>query len=791
MNRAALQQLSNQELVERVLSLQEKNAELQQSKQFLIAVQQGELDPELTDLGPSNQKQLVENYRDVMALLQARQHDLQNQLRRTALLMQLAIELRENLDFNTIMERVLRVISSNLDVKSISILLVGPDGTIERASSLRNGSVQQMPLALARAVMGRGLAGWVLRHGRSVVLADVSRDKRWIQYAQWQQTGSVIVLPIRQAHCNLGVLTVHHSEPNHFSNEDLLLMEGVVSLASVALGSAQRYLEESYRREQALALLDMSQFLTVERAYEELATMLQRKSTTVFGVDYGLLYLPIAEGADLKPIAAPLELTQENKKAFRHATAAAKQAWDAKKIVNDTIHAEEVDLTCVALPLIHSSHAIGAIVLVRLTKGTVFFSANTWSLLTVFTNLIAANCANSQLVSKQKDYLEKLEALIEERTRQLQNSRDTIRVVFDHLPEGLVLLDPQEVLLAANHAFCYSVIGRHPRTIVGRSLATLWEELEQRAEMHIELLPPPPTSTRRLNNTEAGKRSLRILCTDATGQQKWYEVVRTPIIKDAGEVEQYVERWRDVTQQEELQRRLLMHEQLITLGRMTGSVIHEVGGPLQSALGCLKRCGEDLALTEKSREDLTLAGAELEHMGRTLESLRYLQNPTQADWECVNLNLLLQQVQQFTSRQFARYHIDLQIEPDHNLPKIYGQIDALRQVFLNILLNAQDSMPKGGPIELTTSWRAESRRCQITIRDTGVGLNSRQLTHIFDPFSSEKESGPGLGLYLTKQIVEQHAGRISVHSRLDQGTVVEIMLPWNEKCDESSENSAG
>lgn len=786
MNRKELQNLSVEELVDLVLDFQKRNEEFQTQQDMPSTPHDGQTKGDAIRPFPVEEDWPLE--RDVASanLPLPEQQSLDDELRRTSLLLQLSIEFRETLEPTVIVERMLHVMVNNLGVTNASVVLVGLDGSVELAMTLRDGEVQQVTAMITRAVLDRGLAGWVLRHGRSVVLPDVARDKRWIPYAEWQKTGSAIVLPIRQAQTSLGVLTIYHPTPNYFASRDLLLMEGVAAQAGVAFGAARRYIEESRRREQALALFSMSQFLTAERTYDDLATMLQEKSVSIFGVDYGLLFLT-REDMSLLPISIPQPLQQSSAKALlAHATFSAQSAWERKSIVTDVDPPDRPTRTFMALPLVHSGNAIGAVVLMRTSGNEVTFSASIWSMLTTFTNVIAATCANMKLLSQLKRYTESLETLVAERTQLLQRSRDFLRVVFDNLTEGLVLLDAQEIILAANNAFCYSIVGRHPRTIVGLNLPSVWEELEQRGELHIEVL-----SSSRFTTTPGDRnRTMRVYCVNSIGQKRWFEVGRIAVTGDDDELEHYVERWSDITHQEELHRRVLLQDQRNILGHLTAKVVHDIDEPLHEVVDSLNLCTADENLSPQVQDYLKQAHEGLDRINRTLSSLSYLYQTPKTNWECVQINQLLREVEQSTAQKFHEQGVSLWLHLDEQVMPIYGQPDALRQVFLGIAFNAQEAMPTGGDITITTQWKEKSEEvrhpyCQINIRDTGVGMTADQIANLFEPFRSRKAHGIGLGMYLNKQIIEQHAGRIEVFSKKPEGTIVEIYLPWNERCSES------
>jgi PAS domain S-box-containing protein len=795
MNREELQRLSVDELVEMVLDLQQVNRHLH-AQQNIPGEALGEMSnggnqytPESAEhdvvvegsepaerAPPTGEPQQAKDPSHV-------QRDLDEQLQRTALLLQLSIEFRETLEPTIIIERMLHVMMNNLHIANASVVLIGLDNSVDLAMTMRDSKVQQITTPITRAVLDRGLGGWVLRHGRSVVLPDVSRDKRWIPYESWQESGSAIVLPIRQAQTTLGVLTVYHAEPNHFTSRDMLLMEGVAAQAGMALGSSRRYYEENRRREQALALLSMSQFLTVERTMDDLASMVHEKSVSIFGVDYGLLFVS-NDDIHLKPVALPPELSHAaNKLLMKQTAMTARKAWEQKNIMTDADSPVKPTRSFMALPLLHSGKAIGAIVLVRTSGDDVTFSANTWSMLTTFTNVIATTCENMKLVEQLKHQTTLLESVVEERTNLLQRSRNFLRVVFDNLPEGLVLLDQHEVLMAANNAFCYDIIGRHPRTIVGETLSEIWVELEQRGEMVIERRNP----SELLHGGGEESGILRVRCTNARGQYRWYEVNRLPVTGREGEVSHYIEQWFDVTHQEELQRRILLQDQRSMLGHLTSRVVHDISGPLREVIGNLHLCSEEEGLSEQVQEHMNLAQDGLDRIERMLESLTQLYKAPRMTWECFDINEVLYDVYDFAEEHGENQAIRFYVHVDQQIPLLYGQPDALRQVFLGIVFNAIEAMPEGGDISLISCLeRNEAGQptgmCRVCIRDTGKGMSPDQVAHLFEPFKSNKSRGMGMGLYLSKQIVEQHSGRLEVTSKKQEGTIVDVYLPIDDRC---------
>jgi signal transduction histidine kinase len=194
--------------------------------------------------------------------------------------------------------------------------------------------------------------------------------------------------------------------------------------------------------------------------------------------------------------------------------------------------------------------------------------------------------------------------------RQIAHNGDPMQIIFDHLPDGLVLIDSAGRILIANDAFCEDVLGALPRAVIGRPYAALVQELEQAEQITIEPHPSLPALR-------------RACCAGGDGRQRRYEIDRYSIAAGEG-AEQLIERWRDITRQEEQHRELLHDEQQTTMARMAANVVHEIGNPLQSVRSCIDLSRQDRTLTASTAEYLELANTELRRMSQILGQLRNL-----------------------------------------------------------------------------------------------------------------------------------------------------------------------
>jgi PAS domain-containing protein len=192
-------------------------------------------------------------------------------------------------------------------------------------------------------------------------------------------------------------------------------------------------------------------------------------------------------------------------------------------------------LVCVGFPMVHGGSAIGVFVLIYPEADEASLSSSVWSMLTIFTQVIAAACSNIQMIARFKRQNRTLETQVQRRTQQLAYSRDVLRVLVDSLPYGVVLLDPEEQIQAANLVFCRQALGLHPRDVVYRPYTEVFQDMTQRLSLTVER-----------SESEANGTTIRsITLIEPSGQVRRYTVTRLQILNIYHEVEQLVEFWRE------------------------------------------------------------------------------------------------------------------------------------------------------------------------------------------------------------------------------------------------------
>jgi two-component system NtrC family sensor kinase len=223
------------------------------------------------------------------------------------------------------------------------------------------------------------------------------------------------------------------------------------------------------------------------------------------------------------------------------------------------------------------------------------------------------------------------------------------------------------------------------------------------------------------------------------------------------------------------QAQLMRAEKLAALGTLASGVAHEVNNPLQPLLTNLEMALEDLdAERPIDRELLEFAKEDVQRIQRIVTRLLEFARPGQSAAHPMHIDEVIREVLTLANKQLE--HARVKVKTDLKAQRrINGSPDQLKQVFLNLIVNAMEAMPNGGEVLIATSEQYD--QLVLTVRDTGSGITEEQLPQVFDPFFTTKADGTGLGLSVSYGIIEGHGGQIEVHSEPGNFTEFTVRLP--------------
>lgn len=232
---------------------------------------------------------------------------------------------------------------------------------------------------------------------------------------------------------------------------------------------------------------------------------------------------------------------------------------------------------------------------------------------------------------------------------------------------------------------------------------------------------------------------------------------------------------RDMTETKALQEQVLRSERLAALGQLVAEITHEIKNPLVMIGGYARQLARTVE-DEKSRSKLEIITDEVGRLEKLLQELREIYRPQPLVLQEVDVNVLLSEIYSLAKEDCRLSRIDIRLDTPAQPLWIKGDSEKLKQVFLNLVKNAMEAMEKGGT--LTIRSRPVGEEVEVAVQDDGPGIRAEDRAKLFTPFFTTKRRGSGLGLSVSKRIVEGHpGGRLELESEEGKGTLVRILLP--------------
>ncbi len=224
---------------------------------------------------------------------------------------------------------------------------------------------------------------------------------------------------------------------------------------------------------------------------------------------------------------------------------------------------------------------------------------------------------------------------------------------------------------------------------------------------------------------------------------------------------------------------LVQNEKLAAMGRLVASVAHEIHNPLQIIQNCIFLIENAITPDSPIHHYLAMANSEIRRLSHLVAQLREVYRPrATGPMQRLDPCEVLEEVANLVASQLDQLHVTWHYTPDLQCPPVNGLADQLKQVFINLSLNAAEAMqPKGGALWVETHHNPFAGRVGFSFRDAGPGIAAEHLPQLFEPFFTTKSAGLGLGLSICNDIVQHHGGTIVVESQPGQGAVFTVWLP--------------
>lgn len=239
----------------------------------------------------------------------------------------------------------------------------------------------------------------------------------------------------------------------------------------------------------------------------------------------------------------------------------------------------------------------------------------------------------------------------------------------------------------------------------------------------------------------------------------------------------------------ESQRQLSQSEKLAAVGQVTATMAHQIGTPLNSISGYIQLILQDGNLRSKDRDRLKIIESQLDRLADSVKNLLSFTRQPKPQLKSLEVNEVLEELIRLSEPWLLARKVKLSANLSQNLPPVLGDSTHLQTLFLNLITNALDAMPRGGILTIQTHQisthlsSTTGRWLEVSIADTGIGITEESKKRIFDPFFTTKRmgEGTGLGLAICEKIIKEHSGRIEVRSEVGKGSTFFISIPAVDK----------
>lgn len=344
---------------------------------------------------------------------------------------------------------------------------------------------------------------------------------------------------------------------------------------------------------------------------------------------------------------------------------------------------------------------------------------------------------------------------------ELMKEKGFLEKTFQALQEGVILLDNDACVTYVNSAAC-QLFGLQEEQVIGQKLTQGMRGLDW-----AELLKPGAVVSRDLETFYPENRFLNFYITSIDDDQ--------PV--------GFVMLIRDVTETRKRTEEQIESERLNAFTLLAAGVAHELGNPLNSLtihLQLLERRLKKMGKTgEPLREHLDVATSEIKRMDGIISQFLAAIRPTKPQMQRVQIADLVNESLRFLKPDLDQAKVKVRLDLRADMPAMPLDADQMKQAIYNLIRNACQAMPKGGTLTIQGSYTDFEVR--LSFEDTGKGISPEQMGKLFQPFSTTRATGTGLGLLIVRRIIREHGGEIDIESRASKGTRVSLWLPLVER----------
>jgi len=349
----------------------------------------------------------------------------------------------------------------------------------------------------------------------------------------------------------------------------------------------------------------------------------------------------------------------------------------------------------------------------------------------------------------------------------LRRQEEFQRYLLESFPDLILVIDLSETYTFVSSRI-RDLLGYHPEDFLGKKL----EDLQDHSPELVALYRDVSTGRKKFGFSEYGARH-------RDGSWRTMRATASPLFDADNKVNGVIVSVRDITLEKKLEQQIIQSERLAAMGQMIGGFAHELNNPLTSIMGLAELLQENES-SEPLRKQLAMLQQQARRAADVVQNLMYFSRPPSPGKGTINLGELVQRTLHLHAYSLRKNNITVDFLPDASLPPLEGDPHQLMQVFLNLILNAEQAM-RDVRDRGTLRVRLEKGTNSVSaiFQDDGPGIPVKILPNIFDPFYTTKRPGrgTGLGLSICKAILREHLGNIEASSGPGGGALFTVTLP--------------
>jgi GAF domain-containing protein len=744
--------------------------------------------------------------------------------------------LTRSLDLDQVLQSIVDSATRLIPASTSGVIHLADEATgklIPRATSLEAKVQENMGMPI-----GKGIAGLVMQEKRLINVPNVEKDPRFIQLDTGTPKKSLLTAPLLIERECIGTLSLNSDRVGAFSADDEQLLTTLAAQAAIAVRNARLYQEVQRRVEELIFLNRVGRAVTSSLDLEQILTTVLGETARMLRTEAGSILLLDEESGELVFEAAVGPRSSEEMKSLRSPLGQGIAGWVARegqRLLAPDVREDPrfypgideatgfVTRSVLAVPLKVKGKVIGVIEALNKTEGN--FTQADVALSSSMAQWAAIAIENAQLFAETRQRFEEMAALhdtsldITARLEMPELLKSIVERAVGLLRAdagGVYLYDQEQgaLRLAIGYDYTEKYVGvtlKPGEGMAGRVFQTgeplivdnyrAWE-----GRVAVFEANQPFTAALEIPLKWQG-RIIGVLAIDVDARRRTFNQddvwLATLFANHAATAIENARLYEELQHRmEELKRtqaQLIQSAKLAAIGELAAGVAHEINNPLTSIVGFTRLLLQRVDNDDLIREDLQIIDREAARTKAIVRALLDFARQREPRLESADVNEIVRTTMTLVRHQAKGARVTIKESYAENLPLVSLDADQIKQVFLNMMTNAIQAMPKGGELKVMTAYRPQARSPDgltaspqrlfegmdsadyvvVEFHDTGTGISAENLSRIFDPFFTTKEvgQGTGLGLSISQGIVERHGGKIKVESKVGRGSIFTVMLP--------------